>query len=141
MPFTDGSRLLTLRTMKGMRKYWGFVALAGLVVAWTAGAAWSLIVVLSALSAIYFTFQAPFWCCAVNRDGSLCRKNSSGILMGCSLRQHKWQKMKMVLIPHGWKTLNRGLWGSPTQGVTTLAGLATVVSGVVSVIALLVASG
>lgn len=138
MPFTDGSRLLTLRTMKGMRKYWGFVALAGLVVAWTAGAAWSLIVVLSALSAIYFTFQAPFWCCAVNRDGSLCRKNSSGILMGCSLRQHKWQKMKMVLIPHGWKTLNRGLWGSPTQGVTTLAGLATVVSGVVSVIALLV---
>ncbi|WP_406254982.1 hypothetical protein [Streptomyces chartreusis] len=125
--------------MKGIGKYWGIIAFAGLIVGWTAGAALTVLVVLSAVSAVYFFFQVPFWCCAVNRDGSLCRRNSTGILMGCSLRQHKWQKMKMTLVPHGWRTLNRGLWGSPTQGVTTLAGLATVVSGIVSVIALLVA--
>lgn len=121
-----------------MGNYWGFLAFAGLIVAWTSGAAPGFIVTLSALSALYFAFQAPFWCCAVNRDGTLCRKNATGILMGCSLRQHKWQKLKMTVIPNGWRTLNRGLWASPTQGVTTLAALATVVSGVVSVVALLV---
>lgn len=125
--------------MKGIGKYWGLIAFAGLIIGWTAGVAMSVLVVLSAISALYFMFQVPFWCCAVNRDGkTLCRKNSSGILMGCSLRQHKWQKVKMTLVPQGWRMLNRGLWGSPTQGVTTLAGLATVSSTIVSVIALLV---
>ncbi|RMI29400.1 hypothetical protein [Streptomyces triticirhizae] len=82
--------------------------------------------------------QAPFWCCAVNRDGTLCRKNSTGILMGCGIRQHKWQKMRMAMIPHGWRTLNRGLWASPTQGVTTPAALSTVVSALAAVVTLLV---
>jgi len=139
--FTVAESLVTFVSMaRELAKRWGVIALLGLVAAWIGGASLSLIVVLSLVSAIYLAFQAPFWCCAVNRDGTLCRKNAHGVLMGCSLRQHKWQKLKMTVVPHSWRTLNRGLWGSPVQGLTTLATLATIVSGITSVVALLVSS-
>ena len=61
----------------------------------------------------YFLFQAPLWCGAITREGALCRNNSSGLLIGCHLREHKWQKLKMTFVPKAWRELNRGLWATP----------------------------
>ncbi len=54
--------------------------------------------------------------------------------MGCYLRQHKWQKLKMVFVPKAWRELNRGLWATPKEGINTLVGLSTVVSALAAVV-------
>lgn len=115
--------------MKGATKYWGYLLLAVTIGLWFSRSAgpWILIA-LSAVTTAYFLFGAPIWCGAENRDGTLCRRNATGILMGCSFRQHKWQKLKMAFVPRLWTQLNRGLWVSPTTAlatVGTLLGLAT----------------
>jgi uncharacterized protein YjeT (DUF2065 family) len=84
--------------------------------------------VLSLFVTAFFLFQAPVWCCAVNRDGTLCRNNSSGLLLGCSKRQHKWQKLKMTLVPHAWRQMNRGLWVAPREVLTTLGAVMGIIS-------------
>ena len=86
----------------------------------------------------YFLFQAPLWCGAATRDGTLCRNNSSGLMIGCHLRQHKWQKLKMIVVPKMWRELNRGLWVTPKEGVATLSGLGSAVSALAAVIVILV---
>jgi hypothetical protein len=96
------------------------------------------VLVLSVAALGYFLFQAPLWCGAVTREGTLCRNNSSGLLIGCHLREHKWQKLKMAFVPKAWRELNRGLWATPREGVNTLAGLGSVVSALAAVVAILV---
>jgi len=88
-------------------------------------------VVISAAVTFYFLFQAPVWCGAVTRDGTLCRRNSSGLLMGCSLRQHKWQRARIAVVPHAWRRLNRGLWMNPATGLATIATVVGITSTVV----------
>jgi hypothetical protein len=65
------------------------------------------------------------------------RNNSTGLLLGCYLREHKWQKLRMTFVPRKWRELNRGLWASPREGVNTVSGLASAVVAVAAVIALL----
>ncbi len=123
--------------MRGLRRYWGYAAFVILITAW-----WSrqipaaALLVLSVVDAFYFLFQAPLWCGAVTRQGKLCRNNSSGLLMGCHYREHKWQRLKMTIVPHAWRQLNRELWTSPGRAVTTLASMGTFVSAVAAVITL-----
>ena len=125
--------------MKRLWRYWGYLLFAVLVTAW-----WSrdvgppALIALSVATGFYFFFRAPVWCGAITREGQLCRKNASGVLMGCGYRQHKWQKLKMTIVPHAWRELNRGLWATPRDGITTLGGVATIVSGFAAVLALLV---
>ncbi len=115
--------------MKSLGRYWGYLAFVVLITAWwTRSIGPAALIVLSVLVTGYFLFQAPVWCCATNRDKTLCRNNSGGLLLGCSKRQHKWQKLKMTIIPHGWRQLNRGLWASPREGLTTLGAIAGVLS-------------
>jgi hypothetical protein len=97
-----------------------------------------LVLVLSVAALGYFLFQAPLWCGAVTREGTLCRNNSSGPLIGCHLREPMWQKLKMAFVPKAWRELNRGLWATPREGVNTLAGLGSVVSALAAVVAILV---
>ncbi|MCO6010574.1 hypothetical protein NE236_37015 [Actinoallomurus purpureus] len=123
--------------MKWLARYWGLLTLVVLVVAWWVGGVQpAILLTLSLITAVYFFFRAPAWCGAVNRDGTLCRRNAKGALMGCSYRQHKWQKLKMTFVPHGWRRLNRGLWVTPREGMTTLAGLASVTSAIAAAITL-----
>jgi hypothetical protein len=126
-------------------KYWGFLALAVAVAAWiglalghVATSFVALILVLSVASLGYFLFQAPLWCGATTREGLSCRNNSSGLLIGCRLREHKWQKLKMAIVPRAWRELNRGLWATPRDGVTTLSGLSAVASALAAVVTILV---
>jgi hypothetical protein len=103
-----------------------------LVAAWWSDAIGpGAIVVLSVLVTAYFAFRVPVWCGAVNRDGTLCRRNASGLLLGCGYRQHKWQKIQMAIVPQGWRKLNRGLWSNPTTGLATISALVSIASTVV----------
>ncbi|MFI2350539.1 hypothetical protein ACH492_26535 [Streptomyces sp. NPDC019443] len=59
----------------------------------------SVIMFLSLAVFAHASFQVPVWCGAVNRDRvTYCRNNAHGILMGCSKRQHRWQKLKMIVL-------------------------------------------
>jgi hypothetical protein len=131
--------------MRWLRRYWGFPALviavacwAGLIAGKVAASIASVILVLSIAAVAYFLFQAPLWCGAVTRDGRLCRNNSSGLLIGCHLREHKWQKLRLAFIPKAWRELNRGLWATPRDGVATLAGMGSAVSALAAVVTILV---
>lgn len=128
-----------------LERYWGFLALLAAVACWVglilgkvSTAIVALVLVLSVGAVVYFLFRAPLWCGAVTRDGTLCRNNSSGVLFGCHLREHKFQKLKMAFVPKAWRELNRGLWATPRDGVTTLSGLGSVVSALAAVVAILV---
>jgi predicted PurR-regulated permease PerM len=125
--------------VKFVRRYWGYLIIFALVVAWSRPtAAPVLIVVLSAVALAYLLFQAPGWCGAVTRDDTLCRQNARGILMGCSLRQHKWQKLKMTFVPRSWRALNRGLWSNPKEAINTAVAVVTILSGIAGVITAIV---
>jgi hypothetical protein len=127
--------MLPLRcaSMKGFSRYWGYLAFVLLITAWwTRAIGPAALIVLSLLVTAFFLFQAPVWCCAVNRDGTLCRNNSSGLLLGCSKRQHKLQKLKMTFVPHAWRQMNRGLWASPREGLTTLGAIIGLLSTLVA---------
>ncbi|MET8354891.1 hypothetical protein [Micromonospora sp. NPDC005206] len=115
------------------RRYRGYLAFIILVTArWRRAAGPVALLVLSLLVTAFFLFQAPVWCCAVNCDGPLCRNNSSGLLLGCSKRQHKWQKLRMTIVPHAWRQMNRGLWASPREALTTLGAVVGIVSALVA---------
>jgi hypothetical protein len=121
--------------MRGIRRYWGYLLFFALITtAWTwrlgpvvLGAAWTVVTA-------YFLFQAPVFCGAETRAGQLCRNNASGIMMGCSYRQHKWQKLKFAVVPRRWRELNKGLWASGGKILATLGTIVAIISGIVSTI-------
>lgn len=118
--------------MKGIGKYWGWIAFTTLLVGWlTSDFGPSVLLALSVLSTVYFFFQAPAWCGAVGRDGA-CRNNSKGVMMGCHLRQHKWQKMKMVVVRERWRLLARDLFPNATTALASLGGILALISSVVA---------
>jgi hypothetical protein len=85
-----------------LTRYWGYLALAVAVAGYflhSLGLAVSLALSLAALG--YFLLQAPVWCGAEIRTGEPCRKNSHGLLRGCSIRQHKWQRVRQTFPPAG----------------------------------------
>jgi hypothetical protein len=120
--------------VKHLFRYWGYYAFVVLISAWLTHALGPVVlIVASVVVSAYFLFQAPVWCCAINRDHTLCRNNSAGLLLGCSKRQHKWQKLKMIFVPAGWRALNRGLWASPRECITTISSLLALVPAIVTV--------
>jgi len=92
-----------------------------------------VIAILSSLVVLYTLFQAPMWCCATTRSGEPCRNNSYGILLGCHVRQHKWQKMRMAVSASGWGQLTRRV-------LSSIGGVAASVSALASVASVLVAT-
>jgi len=113
-------------------RYWGYLLFVLLVTAW-----WSrevgpgLLIAMSTIVTLYFLFQAPLWCGVDGRFGP-CRNNSHGLLVGCHLRQHKWQKLRWAIRPRYWTELNRGLWVSPKEGLTTITMMVSTLSGLVA---------
>jgi hypothetical protein len=63
--------------------------------------------VLVGLLIFFVLFQAPVYCGAINRsrgaDVEFCRNNSTGRLLGCHLRQHKWAKFGQEWWSLGWR--------------------------------------
>ncbi|ARP71289.1 hypothetical protein LK06_016390 [Streptomyces pluripotens] len=118
-----------------MRLYWGCMVAAALVVAWTQRWALPVIVALSVGVSAYVAFQVPVWCGAVNRDGqTYCRNNAYGLLMGCSKRQHRWQKIKMIVLRNKVGNVGRSVFPTAKDkfnGVLAVGGLLSAIAAVI----------
>jgi hypothetical protein len=99
---------------------------------------YAVIVIFSAGAFVYFLIQAPVWCGAITRQGQMGRNNSTGILMGCRYREHKWQKIKMTFVPKAWRQLNRGLWAGQKEILATVGSLTSVVALLIGLVPLLI---
>lgn len=123
------------RKHNSITRYWGYLLFIVLITAWwTAAVGPAGLLLLSAVCVLYFTFQAPVWCGADVRDGAGCRNNSTGVLMGCHLRQHKWQLLKGVAVSRSWRELNRRIWADATTGIASVSAIAASVSGVAATV-------
>jgi hypothetical protein len=82
------------RTWRRIRAIVIWAAIPILIWTWTRPTDATLRAAISATYAVFFLLAAPVWCAAENRDGrTYCRNNSTGLLVGCHLRQHRWQKI------------------------------------------------
>jgi hypothetical protein len=91
-------------------------------------------VVMTLLVIVWTLFAAPVWCGAVNRERGkgveYCRNNSSGLLLGSWIRQHKFQRFHQAWWATSWRDRLRGMWtGAPTK-FATVAGLIGIFAGV-----------
>ncbi|MFF6984790.1 hypothetical protein [Streptomyces sp. NPDC010273] len=120
----------------GMGQWWGVIAAALLIAAWINKAAGPVIVTgLSALVLIWCFFQAPVTCGAPVRgrkDG--CRNNATGLLMGCHIRQHRWQKLKLLIVRRRVREFCAGLFSDGKETLVTLAAVGSFISGLVALI-------
>jgi hypothetical protein len=120
-----------------LRKFWGYIVLAVVIVGWAEhllGA--TVLAVLSLLALVYFLVQAPLWCMAANRDGTWCRNNSHGLLIGCNqVRQHKWQRMRDIFVTRKWQKIIKNLTASPATILGTVGSLLSLISFVAALVA------
>ncbi|MGY5126783.1 hypothetical protein [Streptomyces nigrescens] len=130
---TSGARSSNLG---GLGQWWGVLAGALLIAAWINKAAGPAVVIaLSAVVLLWCTFQAPVTCGAPVRgreDG--CRINASGLLLGCHIRQHRWQKLKMLFVRRQVRAFCSGLFSDGKATIVTLAGIGSFVSGLVALV-------
>jgi hypothetical protein len=113
---------------KGLARWWGFALVVALLAALpTRAVPATMLFALSGLGLVWALFLAPVWCGAVTRKGEFCRNNSWGLLLGCHLREHRWQKFKMMFVSRRWQQLNRGLWSSPGAVLAAVSGLITII--------------
>jgi hypothetical protein len=122
------------RVTQLLTSYWGYLAIVIAVVGFFLhGLGLAVILILSLAALGYFLFQAPMWCGAETRTGDWCRNNSHGLIRGCSLRQHKWQRLKQTFTPAGGRAV--------IATSKSVSGALGTIGGVVSGIQVLVAAG
>ena len=130
---TSGARN---RRLGGLGQWWGIIIAALLIAAWINKAAGpASVATLSAVVLIWCFFQAPVTCGAPVRgreDG--CRNNATGLLMGCHIRQHRWQKLKMLILRRQVREFCSGLFSDGKATLVTLAAIGSFVSGLVALI-------
>jgi hypothetical protein len=112
-----------------LSRYWGYVLIAVVVTAWSATKVDPLIVSAGFLvGLVYMMFLAPVWCGAETRTGERCRKNALGVLLGCSYRQHKWQKIRHL------PELTRSVATNASNFLASIVGAVAVVGGLIAAI-------
>jgi hypothetical protein len=120
---------------KSLARWWGFALVVALLAALpTRAVPATILFALSGLGLVWALFLAPVWCGAVTRKGKFCRNNSWGLLLGCHLREHRWQKFKMMFVSRRWQQLNRGLWSSPGAVLATVSGLITIILFIAAIV-------
>jgi F0F1-type ATP synthase assembly protein I len=126
-------------TKRKLVSLWGYLLLAAVLWLWFVPSIGpGLIVILSAFVVVYCLFQAPMWCCAETRSRELCRNNAYGLLMGCHLRQHKWQKVKLAVQQQAWSQAGQRVFRSVGGQAATFSALAGMVSASVATVAFIV---
>jgi len=119
--------------------YWGY-GLAVLLVYSAGGATLGpgLTLVAMLLLIAYVLLGAPVWCGAINRqrgkDVEYCRNNSYGLLVGCHIRQHRWDKLKTPWWGQSWREHTRGLWAGPAAKLATVSAVVGTITGIWGVI-------
>jgi hypothetical protein len=117
-----------------LTRYWGYLALVLAVGGFFLHALGLVVILALSLAALgYFLLQAPVWCGAETRKGEWCRNNSHGLLRGCSIRQHKWQRVRKTFTPDGGKAVLRTMQSA--------SGALGTVSGAVAGIQFLIVAG
>lgn len=117
------------RIGKILRRYWGYIALALSIVGWVTHAwGYAVIAILSVLALVYFLFQAPLTCGAERSRGGHCINNSHGLLLGCWVRQHKWQRFRDVFVSRKWKDVIHDLTATPKDKLGTASALISFLS-------------
>ena len=110
---------MTLRRL--LTRYWGYLALVIAIGGFFAHLLIPAVVLALAVGALaYFLLQAPVWCGAETRAGLRCRRNSRGLLRGCSLREHKWQRVRKSFSLAGGKSILAA--GQSAGGFLSLVG-------------------
>lgn len=115
-------------------RYWGYMAVVVAVAGFFLHSIGLAVVIALALAALgYFLLQAPVWCGAETRKGEHCRRNSHGLLRGCSYRQHKWQRTRQTFTPAGARAV--------MATCKSVSGSLATVASVVAAVQFLVAAG
>jgi hypothetical protein len=127
------------RSKSKLWRYWGYGVLAILLLSLGSNAFGpGLYAVLVGLLIFFILFQAPVYCGAINRKRGkqveFCRKNSTGLLLGCDLRQHKMQKFGQEWWSLGWREKTRGIWTGAAAKLATVSGVVGTVTGIIGVI-------
>lgn len=116
-------------------RYWGLLPLVAMFVLF--GVARPEIgpyVVLPLMVLFWALFSAPTTCGAINRtrggnEVEYCRNNSSGLLLGCRIRQHKWQRFKSAWWHSSWREKTRGLWTGASSKLATVSAIIGILTG------------
>jgi hypothetical protein len=88
-------RLALPDSLSGLGSYWGYATSVLSPAVWvTEGDSWAWALVLAGVSVLYFAFQVPTYCGAATRDGSGCRNNARGLLLGCRIHHHRWARLR-----------------------------------------------
>jgi len=126
------------RPLGGLAKWWGALAGALLIAAWinrTAGPA--VVIILSCAVAVWCLLQAPVTCGApirVRGGIDTCRNNASGLLLGCHIRQHRFQKLKMLIVRRQVREFCTGLFSDAKSALVTLVAISTIISALVALV-------
>jgi hypothetical protein len=121
-------------------RYWGLAALVVAAVGWlTRDLGFGAIAGFSLLGLLWLLFQAPNPCGApVRAAGKACRNNARGVLRGCHLQQHKWQRVRTFFVHPRLRECFKQLFSNPTTGLASLVAIVTLASTIVSTILSLV---
>ena len=113
------------RKRKGLARQGGLVLVILLLISMSIGGIDPAILIgLSVALILWSLFMAPAWCgAAIRRRGEFCRNNSWGLLLGCHLREHRFQKFKLVFVQHRWSQFTRGLFSSPSAVLATVSAV------------------
>ncbi|MFF3865052.1 hypothetical protein [Micromonospora sp. NPDC001898] len=119
-------------------RYWGYGVLAVLLLSLGSSSFGpGIYALLVGLLLFFVLFQAPVYCGAINRKRGgvveFCRNNSAGLVLGCHLRQHKWQKFGRDWWSLGWSEKTRGIWTGAQAKLATLSFVIGTVTGVIGV--------
>lgn len=123
------------RKYRFIRRYFGYLLLAVAVVLLFGTRMGPL--TLAALFVVCFfwmLFAAPTWCGAETREGKPCRNNSYGLLVGCSYRQHRWQRLSALTHLDTVGTVVRSWFKGAQQQVATCSMIAAAVGAVASIL-------
>jgi hypothetical protein len=120
-------------------RYWGYGVFAILLLSIGSNAFGpGVYAILIGLLIFFVLFQAPVYCGAINRTRSgeieFCRNNSRGLILGCHLRQHKFQKLGQEWWSLGWRDKTKGIWTGPAAKLATVSGVIGTVTGIIGVI-------
>ena len=121
------------RAKVGVWRYWGLILIAVMLVSIDQHLGVLPYLAMTILIVIWALFGAPTWCGAVNRkrgkDPEYCRNNASGLLLGCRIRQHKFQRFTRAWWSTSWRDRARGLWMGAPAKLATVSGVVGIITG------------
>ncbi|WP_211124500.1 hypothetical protein [Streptomyces yatensis] len=127
---------MTKKKKNQLWAHWGLFVFIVAIAGWlTSDIGPAGIAALSGLSFLWFLFQAPVPCGALNRgDVEQCRNNGRGVLRGCRIKQHQWQKLKAIVIRRRWRQISAELFPNATTSLASVGAVIALVSSLIGIV-------